>query len=158
MRTAIACTALALFTLSACGAADEAEQRDPRCDYQDDREWRVLKASQNDQACWAWTVYDRNCTGEGCLVYCSGINADERQGEYDAAVLDVLSDPFVDIMVECATADGSIDRFSCNESARILISADGCTEDTRMVPTSMFDPEGQTPPASYSAVWQVPAE
>lgn len=157
MRTLTAL--LALVTLSACGPGEEVEQRDPRCDYEDDREWVPLRASQTDQACAGWSPYDPyTCQGQGCRVRCGGVPADERQADYDAATLDIITSDYVDIMVNCGQPDGSVNQFFCKGNARVLIGDDGCTTDTEMIPTTIFTAETHRHIPGYSAVWQVPAE
>lgn len=159
MRTAIACAALALFTLSACGPAAEVEQRDPRCDYQDDREWALLKATQSETACWGWTPYEPSeCQGQGCRVRCGGVSADERQADHDAATLDMKTSGYVDIMVNCGQPDGSVDQFFCQGEAVVLIGDGGCTTETHMIPSTIFTADTHEHLPGYSVVWQVPAE
>lgn len=154
MRTLIAL--LALLTLTACGAADEAEQRDPRCDYQDDREWELLRASeQADSPCmYRYTPVD--CDGAGCPVTCGGFNPDERQ--QNGGLVDVLAEPHMTIYVECGDGSGKVDRFFCKESAVILIGPDGCSVDSYIVPTAPRDLTQYAVPGTYSTVWKVPAE
>lgn len=156
MRTLIAL--LALLTLTACGAADEAEQRDPRCDYQDDREWAPLKVYDTDACSYAWFPYEDDCRGQGCRVKCGGVSADERQANYEAAVLDMIAADYVDIMVTCGQPDGSVDPFTCRGTARVLIGEGGCTTDTNMIPTTISTPDTNRDMPGYSAVWQIPAE
>lgn len=149
----------ALVTLTACGPGEDVEQRDPRCDYEDDREWVPLRARQTDTACARWYSYDPDtCQGQGCRVQCSQISADERQADYNAATLDMITSDYVDIMVNCGQPDESVDSFLCKGNARVLIGEEGCTTDTQMILTTIFTAETHEHVPGYSAVWQIPAE
>ncbi|TXD38007.1 hypothetical protein FRC96_07780 [Lujinxingia vulgaris] len=147
---------LALVTLTACGAGEEVEQRDPRCDYEDDREWVPLKATQSDVACVNWSPYDPyTCQGQGCRVRCGGVTADERQADYDAATLDMRTSDYVDVMVNCGQPDESVDQFFCKGRARVLIGEGGCTVNTQMIPITIFASETHQHVPGYSVVWQI---
>lgn len=153
MRTLTAL--IALLTLTACGPGEEVEQRDPRCDYEDDREWTLLKASESETGCRGSYLPDE-CSGAGCPVRCGGFYPDERQTV--GGLVDVLVAPNMTIFVECVDENDEVDRFACKESAVVLVGPEGCATSSYFVPTAPWDQSVYRTPGRYSAVWKVPAE